>query len=106
MDAAVSVEKFSFATLFAARMTGPAVPGTAPPAPTFECRLRAPGTPWGDAAPRGFIVVVGYRLRPPRHTCTARTPYSNALSLEARRYTPLTLSEYGAPTTEVEGVPV
>ena len=51
-------EKFSFATLLAARMTGSAVPDTAPPAPTLECRLGAPGTPWGDAAPRGFTIDV------------------------------------------------
>ena len=57
------------------------VPDTAPPAPTFECRLRAPGTPWGDATPRGFTVVVGYRLCPAPHGThaqparLARTPF-------------------------------
>ena len=76
-----------------------------------------PTRPWGETVPRigrgelGVLRVVcllwgiGCAL-PPRHTCTARTPYSNALSLEARRYTLLTLSEYGAPPTEGEGVPV
>ena len=36
------VEKFSFATLLAARETGPAAPDTVPPAPTFESRTPFP----------------------------------------------------------------
>ena len=84
------------------------VPDTAPPAPTLECSLTNPRHSVGRRDASGVHIVVGYRLRLAPHGThaqplrLARTP----TSLGARRFTPLVLSEYGAPPTEGEGVPV